>query len=53
MFCLKKNAAGRIMQRGVKVETARDILYKRQDISCDTLYATKLLNQQGVVVWRQ
>ncbi|MCL2018896.1 MAG: hypothetical protein FWG70_03970 [Oscillospiraceae bacterium] len=50
LYILKKRAVGKIMQRGVTVEHGRRDLLKATDISCDTLYAAKLLNPKGVVV---
>ncbi|MDR1688806.1 MAG: hypothetical protein LBS21_09395 [Clostridiales bacterium] len=49
-YIIKKKAVGKIMQRGVNVEHGRRDLLKATDISCDTLYATKLLNPKGIVV---
>ncbi len=50
LYILKKRAAGRILQRGIQVESGRRDLAKGDDLSADMLYAVKLLEPKGVVV---
>lgn len=48
-LAIKKNSLGLVLKKDVNIETDRNILDKSTTISADTMYATALLNDAGVV----
>mgnify|MGYP000845308373 FL=1 len=52
-YIAKKNALGYVFQKDISVEEARQALLLATDIVSSSLYATKLIDKDGVVVLRK
>lgn len=52
-YIVKKNALGYVFQKAIALEESRNALLLATDVVASTLYATKLLDDTGVVVARK
>ncbi len=52
-YIIKKDALGYVFQKGITLEESREALLLATDVVASSLYATKLLDDKGVVICRK